>query len=92
LEFVAVFRLISRDNSMPSSDALDTPIALKDGRAIATLNDVRALITALPFAHQMRPYWQRTHDLLHDAGRRKGRPSDATITQLRKALTAQGLL
>jgi hypothetical protein len=77
---------------MPNLDALHTPIALKDGRAIVTLNDARALITALPFQHQSRRHWLRAHDLLQDAARRKGRPSDAAIAQLRKALTTQGLL
>jgi hypothetical protein len=77
---------------MPLPRQFSTPIALKDGRRIATVGDARALITALPLRHQMSTHWRHTSDMLHDAARRKGGPNDATLAQLRRALTAEGLL
>jgi hypothetical protein len=71
---------------------LGAPIVLKDGRRIATIGEARALIAALPIQHQMRAHWRHANDLLHDAGRRKGGPNEATLAQLRMALKAEGLL
>jgi hypothetical protein len=77
---------------MPSPRQFSAPILLKDGRKIATVGDVRELITALPLRQQMTTHWRYTSDLMHEAARRKGGPNDATLAQLRKALKAEGLL
>ena len=49
---------------MSWSREFGAPIALKDGRSIATLGQGRALILNLPVRHQVRPYWQYAADLL----------------------------
>jgi hypothetical protein len=68
------------------------PIVLKDGRTIDTVGDARIVVAELHFGRQMAKHWQRASDLLHDAARRKGRPSDEAVTQLRKALKIEGLI
>ena len=57
---------------MPWVREFDEPIALKDGRALATLADARCLMLALPEHQLWTHYWQFTADLLLKAAFRKG--------------------
>jgi hypothetical protein len=76
---------------MPWTRKLASPITLKDGRTIATLNQARELMLELPVRHQVRPHWQFTAELLLEATEHNGNIDDAWA-QLSRALTVEGLL
>jgi hypothetical protein len=67
------------------------PIALNDGRTIATLADTRALLLALPELHQRNPHWEYAGGLLFEAATSRGALKD-TADQLHRALKAEGLI
>jgi hypothetical protein len=79
---------------MPSwSKQFWNPIVLRDGRVIATLDEARTLLLALPERHQSRPFWQYAAELLIDAAERSNHASiDNAAAQLSRALAAEGLL
>jgi hypothetical protein len=70
---------------------LPSPIALHDGRTIATLFDARELIRALPARQQRDPVWERAALLILEASGERETLSEVA-TQLRVALIAQGLI
>lgn len=76
---------------MSWSTLFPAPIVLKDGRAIATLAQARALMLNLPFRNQNRLHWQFADELLLDAAERHGKVDDAH-QQVTRALMADGLL
>jgi hypothetical protein len=76
---------------MPWTRKFREPIALKDGRMIATLGQARAVMLALPDRHQVRPFWQYAAELLIEAAEHNGSIDDAWA-QLSRALAAEGLL
>jgi hypothetical protein len=78
--------------AMSSARQFDRPIILKDGRKISTVAEALAMMMALPFQLRTTSVCQRAADLLQDADRRKGAPSDVTLAQLRKALVHAVLL
>ena len=49
--------------------ALPSPIALNDGRTIATLSDARDLMLGLPELHTRNPHWQYAAELLLKAAK-----------------------
>jgi hypothetical protein len=72
---------------------LDEPIALKDGRTLATLADANRLMDSLPEPRLRTDHWQSTHDLLVKAACRDGRFALAQVrAQLPRALKADGLI
>ena len=78
---------------IPWTRKFPEPIKLKDGRKIATLGQAREVMLALPERHQLRPFWQYAAELLIDAAERGDRASiDNAAAQLRRALSAEGLL
>jgi hypothetical protein len=52
---------------MPWTRKLASPITLKDGRTIATLNQARELMLSLPLAHQRGNIWRHVAILLNEA-------------------------
>jgi hypothetical protein len=66
------------------------PIALRDGRVLETLADVRDLMLALPFRHYDRPHWEQVAESLMPAER--GARTDQFIDRLKRALRAEGLI
>lgn len=70
---------------------LPSPIALNDGRTIATLSDARQLVLDLPELHTRNPHWQYAAQLLLEASRKASGVGRAD-QQLRIALRAEGLL
>jgi hypothetical protein len=76
---------------MPWTRKLPTPIVLKDGRSIATLEEARAFMLGLPERSQARPYWQYAAELLIDAAEGAGDIKGA-YHQLKRAITAEGPL
>jgi hypothetical protein len=78
---------------MPRTRKCPDPIKLKDGRTIATLEQARELMLALPERHQSRPFWQYAAELLIEAAERGDRASvDDAASQLSRALAAEGLV
>ena len=75
------------------SRKLTRPIALNDGRALATLSEARAFILALPEPHQHSERWRYAEELLNKAAENgeKYAVMDASA-QLNRALKAEGLL
>jgi hypothetical protein len=72
---------------------LDEPIALKDGRTLATLSDAHRLIDSLPVPRLLTEHWQSTHGLLIKAACRDGHFALAQVrAQLPRALKAEGLI
>jgi hypothetical protein len=67
------------------------PIALKDGRVVATLSDARALLLTLPERYQLQAHWQYAGELLLNAAEHKSGLTDAWA-QLRRALIVEGML
>jgi hypothetical protein len=67
------------------------PIALKDGRMIATLAEARDLITTLPSLHQGAEHWQDADEMLSRAATAPSAVDDA-LAQLLRALKAEGLI
>jgi hypothetical protein len=76
---------------MPWSRKLPTPVALKDGRTLATLADARAIVQALPERRQRNEHWLYAGELLLEAATRQG-PMKITVAQLERALKAEGLI
>jgi hypothetical protein len=70
----------------------DRPIALKDGRVIATLADARAFIHSRPEIREY-PVWQRAAELLLDAATGLDERSiHVARAQLTRALKAEALI
>jgi hypothetical protein len=69
------------------------PLALKDGRTIATLEEGRSLISALPDPHPASFHWRYASELLVKAAERGERYAvmDARA-QFARALRTEGLL
>ena len=67
------------------------PIALNDGRNIATLADARELLLALPDRQQRNSQWQYAAELLLYAAEHGGPTADAR-NQLNRVLTSAGLI
>lgn len=67
------------------------PLALSDGRAIATLGQARVFILSLPAERQQIRPWRYASALLVDAAERKGSVSNARL-QMAIALKAEGLI
>jgi hypothetical protein len=67
------------------------PIALKDGRTIATISDGRELMLSLPPIHRRGAVWQYAAELLNEAAADKDSVPDAEA-QLERALKAEGLI
>ncbi|WP_158816170.1 hypothetical protein [Methylocapsa sp. S129] len=81
--------------SKPSSWSyqFSKPIALKDGRKIATLAEARDFVLALPSARQIAPLWQYAVALMLEVAYRSGKPAlTGARMQLKYALRAEGLL
>jgi hypothetical protein len=79
--------------SMPWVRKFAEPIALKDGRTLATLADAHALMMALPDRRQRDPHWQYAGELLQKAASRDGGFALAQAhAQLPRALKSEGLL
>ncbi|MGA2795795.1 MAG: hypothetical protein ABSE69_20230 [Roseiarcus sp.] len=76
---------------MPWTRRLAKPIALKDGRTLATLADARAIVEALPERQQRNEHWLYAGGLLLEAAIRQG-PMKITAAQLTRALKAEGLI
>jgi hypothetical protein len=76
---------------MPWSRKLPTPIVLKDGRTLATLADARALVLSLPACRQRSEDWFYAMGLIREAAVLGG-PAGVTVTQLIRALKADGLI
>ncbi len=67
------------------------PIALKDGRMIATLAEARDVIATLPALHQGAEHWQDADEMLSRAAAAPSAMDDA-LAQLLRALKAEGLI
>ena len=76
---------------MPWTRKLLPPVALKDGRVIATLSDAARLMLTLPELHARNPHWHNAGELLIKAAGDKKSLEDADA-QLRIALKAEGLI
>jgi hypothetical protein len=78
---------------MPWYRKLDEPIALEDGRTLATLADAHRLMDSLPEPRLRTDQWQSTRDLLMKAACRDGPFALAQVrAQLPRALKAEGLI
>jgi hypothetical protein len=76
---------------MSWSRKLPSPIALKDGRTLATLADARALVLSLPASRQRNEDWFYAMGLVREAAVLHG-PTGITASQLLRALKAEGLI
>ena len=76
---------------MPWSRMLQSPIALKDGRTLATLADTRALVLSLPTSRQRNEDWYYAMGLIREAAVLDG-PAGVTSAQLIRARKAEGLI
>jgi hypothetical protein len=76
---------------MSWSRKLPSPIALKDGRTLATLADARALVLSLPASRQRNEDWLYAMGLMREAAVLNG-PAGVTASQLLRALKAEGLI
>jgi hypothetical protein len=76
---------------MPWTRRFPEPIALKDGRVIATLADARAVMRSLPASSQSRDVWLYAGGLMLEAATSHV-PIGEAAAQLRRALRAEGLL
>jgi hypothetical protein len=68
-----------------------SPIVLKDGREIVTLNDARALMRTLTAQSRNNDAWLYVGGLLLEAATSDG-PIGQTLAHLQRALRADGLL
>jgi hypothetical protein len=76
---------------MPWSRKLAEPIALKDGRTIATLGDAREMMLSIPPNHRQDAVWRYHAELLDEAA--ADRASVAEVEEmLLRGLRAAGLL
>jgi hypothetical protein len=76
---------------MPWSRKLSAPIALKDGRTIATLADARAIMLSLPISRQRIEPWFYVGALLQEAATVPGSISE-TQAHLMQALRLEALI
>jgi hypothetical protein len=76
---------------MPWTRKFREPIALKDGRVIATLDDARVVMRSLPARSQSSDVWLYAGGLMLEAATANG-PIRETAAELRRALRADGLL
>jgi hypothetical protein len=76
---------------MPWTRKFLQPIALKDGRVIATLDDARVVVRSLPARSQSSDVWLYAGGLMLEAATACG-PIRETAAQLRRALKAEGLI
>jgi len=76
---------------MPWTRKLLSPIALKDGRVIATLSDAARLMLTLPELHARYPHWHYAGELLIMAAGDKKSIEEAEA-QLTIALKTEGLI
>ncbi len=67
------------------------PIALKDGRTIATLSEARAMMLSLPPIHRRGPVWRFAAELLNEAAADRASVPDAEA-KFTRALQAEGLI
>jgi hypothetical protein len=67
------------------------PIALKDGRLIATIGDARAVMLSLPERRRRSEHWLYAGALLREASTTNGALKKAGA-QLTRALNAEGLI
>ena len=78
---------------MPWVRKFRQPIALKDGRTIATLADARRVVLSLPRSEQSSPGWQDADNLLARAASRDGSfVLEQVQAQFPKVLRASGLI
>jgi hypothetical protein len=68
-----------------------SPIVLRDGREIVTLNEARALMRTLPAQSRNNDTWLYVGGLLLEAATSDG-PVSETLAHLQRALRAEGLL
>ena len=86
-------RLGGYASPMPWVRKFDEPIALKDGRKIATLADARRLMLSLPELHLRTHQWEHVGGLMLKAACRDGGFALAQArAQLPRALKAEGLI
>ncbi len=76
---------------MPWTAEFWRPIALKNGRTIATLADARDLIATLPPFRQGAEHWQDAAEMLSRAAAAPSAMEDALVQVLR-ALKAERLI
>jgi len=76
---------------MPWTARFWRPIALKDGRTIATLADARDVLLSAPSIAQRQPHWRDAAELLSRAARSKS-AMDEALWQMLRALKAEGLI
>ena len=76
---------------MPWSRPLQRPIALKDGRTLATLADARAVMQSLPAGRQRSEPWFYVGALLQEAATFHGTIGE-TQAHLTQALRLEGLI
>jgi hypothetical protein len=76
---------------MTWSRKLAKPIALKDGRTIATLGEAREMMLSLPPIHRRGAVWQYAGELLAEGADDMDSLADAE-SQLERALRAEGLI
>jgi hypothetical protein len=74
---------------MTWSRKLAKPIALKDGRTIATLGEAREMMLSLPPIHRRGAVWQYAGELLAEGADDSLADAEA---QLERALKAEGLI
>ena len=70
---------------------LAKPIALKDGRTIATLGDARAVMQSLSERRQRSELWLYVGALMLEAAVQRRATTEA-LAQLNRALKAEGLI
>jgi hypothetical protein len=70
---------------------LSKPIALKDGRTIATLAEAREMMLSLPPIHRRGPVWRFAAEVLNEAATDRTSVSDAEA-KFTRALQAEGLI
>jgi hypothetical protein len=70
---------------------LAKPIALKDGRTIATLGDARAVMQSLSERRQRNELWLYVGALMLEAAVQRRATTEA-LAQLNRALKAEGLI
>jgi len=78
---------------MTWTSKLKPSLLLKDGRAIETLADARAVILSLPEHQQRRPYWEYAAPRLMNAARGGKREAiDDASWQLMRPLKADRMM
>jgi hypothetical protein len=70
---------------------LSKPIALKDGRTIATLGEAREMMLSLPPIHRRGPIWRFAAEVLNEAAADRASVPDSEA-KFTRALKAEGLI